>query len=148
MTKPALYPNAIQYKDSHSSLGNGLSDLIMSFDHKVIASNLINLTIGNTAIVAYNDVKEGVLYAFGAIIIERLDYQPTIWKTNGGQMWAGNWSIEPITRIERLTWDQIENLIGQPPTRHIINQSMGGGGKNIPKIGKPRQMIIEHMRKI
>jgi hypothetical protein len=141
-----LYPNAIQYKDDHSILSYGLADLEISFDHKVIASNLTNLTIGNTVLVAYKDSSKNTVHMFGAIIMEKLDYELTNWSINGGKIWKGNWKIDPITNIRELTTPQIAKIVGMKPSGHIFNQAMGGGGKNLHTIGQPRQKIIDFLR--
>jgi len=142
------YPNCIRYSPEHSAKKSGDTDIVISYNRKVIGQTRGNLSIGNEVLVLSRDKDRKQMTVFGAIIIGKLDECPRCWAENGGKVWKNNWSIEPLTKPRILTESHIERIIGHKPNWQITNSSFMGGGKNVNSIGIPRQKILDYLKKL
>ena len=54
------YPNAIQFSSEHSVNNQGLLDLTLSYNNKVIAQKRNNLTVGNKVLICNREKGRGM----------------------------------------------------------------------------------------
>tara|TARA_Y100000034_G_C6519961_1_gene223729 strand:- start:23 stop:463 length:441 start_codon:yes stop_codon:yes gene_type:complete len=138
------YPNAVQFKPEHSVNNQGLLDLTLSYNHKVIAQKRSNLTVGNKVLVCTR-IKGKALHVYSAIITTKLDYPASVWFNHGGKLWKSNWEVEPTSEVVYLTEEEIKSICGSRMNWHVFNSSFMGNGRNKEPVGKPRARLVEYL---
>ena len=139
-----IYPNAVQFSCEHSVSNQGLLDLTLSYNNKVIAQKRNNLTVGNKVLVC-NREKGKALHVYSATITKKLDYPSSAWSNHGGKLWASNWEVEPTSEVVYLTEDEVRRICGSLMNWHICNSSFMGSGKNVEPVGEPRVRLVEYL---
>ena len=142
------YPNCINYSPKHSAGKSGDTDITISYKEKVIGQTRGNLSAGNDVLVLSRDKDRKQVTVFVAEIIEKLKEYPTCWAERGGKIWKHNWSINPKSKPITLHEYEIEDILGHKPNWLLANSSFMGGGKNVDKVGIPRQKIIDYLLKL
>lgn len=139
-----IYPNAIQFSREHSVNNQGLLDLTLSYNNKVIAQKRNNLTVGNKVLVCNREKGTGI-HAYSATITKKLDHPSSVWSNHGGKVWESNWEVEPSSEVVYLTEDEVRRICGSSMNWHICNSSFMGNGKNVEPVGKPRARLVEYL---
>ena len=111
------YPNAIQFSSEHSVNNQGLLDLTLSYNNKVIAQRRNNLTVGNKVLICNRDRGTGI-HVYSATITKKLDYPSSVWFNHGGRLWQSNWEVEPSSEVVYLTEDEVRRICGSSMNWH------------------------------
>tara|TARA_R110002153_G_scaffold136259_1_gene286118 strand:+ start:395 stop:829 length:435 start_codon:yes stop_codon:yes gene_type:complete len=139
--------NAVQFSSNHSVSGQSLLDLTLSYNNNVIAQTRGNLTVGNEVLVFARNKGVG-LHVYAAIIIDKLAVPSPVWQQNGGNLWAHNWSITPVSDVIYLTEPAVRNICGPDMTFQMCNSSFMGSGKSWKKVGSPRAKLYAYLKAI
>tara|TARA_R100000808_G_C2099487_1_gene117092 strand:- start:417 stop:860 length:444 start_codon:yes stop_codon:yes gene_type:complete len=139
------YPNAIQFTSKNSVSNQGLLDLTISYNNKVIAKNgSKNFTIGGKVLVFSREHGTG-LHVYSAVIKELMDYPSSVWLEHGGKLFTVNYTIEPTSEVVYLTEAKVKTICAPFHTWQIANAIFMGGKDNVEPIGKPRARLVEYL---